>query len=441
MPLKICRCGIVGALRRIGFGLAAAGFFAGAGQAQDLYSATVDAFTIIFEPETPPDVSSSSAAQSYNNVEDFVDAVLTSEGFASINPEYTLSSGVAVAANFRGVLINLNYDFGGTALTFSVPELGVTEVFDGGSRVASEDELDDYLTNNTDEIVTRILGLLVESTATDPVAGNPNSLQATMVQSDFGVGAGFGGFGTYSFDNSQRGFTAGPGTQIPGAAARFGNYSVGDVDGTVISLPLGYTIPLADPRYAIVLEAPITYVEANGTDSYSISFGGGFRIPILNNWAVTPTARLGTTGSEDVGSAATLYSLGVTSSYRFDVGSVGFNLANMVNYVATSGGSFEVDDFEIEYDLANTIFRNGLAIEGETGFELFGENVTWEGWVVNTMITGDEVFIDNYTDFAISFGTQASRNGFTWDAARLGLTYTIGNNDFSRLSVNFGYQF
>jgi hypothetical protein len=61
--------------------------------------------------------------------------------------------------------------------------------------------------------------------------------------------------------------------------------------------------------------------------------------------------------------------------------------------------------------------------------------------VVNTQIFGDAVYIDNYTDFAVSFGTEASRNGLTWDAIRIGFTYTVGNEGYQGGQINFGYQF
>ena len=55
--------------------------------------------------------------------------------------------------------------------------------------------------------------------------------------------------------------------------------------------------------------------------------------------------------------------------------------------------------------------------------------------------SGDAVSIDDFTDISFSYGTVASKNGFTWDSVRLGLTYTFTNKDYKGLEVNFGYQF
>ena len=112
----------------------------------------------------------------------------------------------------------------------------------------------------------------------------------------------------------------------------------------------------------------------------------------------------------------------------------------MVGFNQT-GGAITIEDTEIDYDLRNTMLRNGLSVSKSTSRKLFGDPTTWDFAVVNTQISGDEVFIDNYTDVSFSYGTLASKNGITWDSVRLGLTYTITNKDYNGFQLNFGYQF
>ena len=113
----------------------------------------------------------------------------------------------------------------------------------------------------------------------------------------------------------------------------------------------------------------------------------------------------------------------------------------MISYVASTPLTVEVAGYELDYDVANAISRNGIGISGKMGRELFNQPLVWEFNAVNTQIFGDDVFIDNYTDLAFSIGTQQSTNGLTFDSLKLGLTYTITNKDYSGFRVNFGYQF
>ncbi|WP_299426042.1 hypothetical protein [uncultured Shimia sp.] len=375
---------------------------------------------------------------SFTNAIDFVDQTTTSEGLTGLNPNYTISSVATVLGDFRGVDYSLTYPDRGATLIFEVPDLDISQTFSEATREANEDALDDYLVTNQDDILTKLGEFLVRTTATDPVAGNPASLQATMISSDFGLGSGFGGNGSVQV-NDDNTVEETPGG-IPGLAARLGRFSVDGNDGTVIELPLSYVKPLADPRWAVVLEMPLTYVDIGGSQSYSASLGGGLRIPVLDNWSLTPSVRVGGVGSDDFGAFAFMYSGSVTSSFRFTAMGLDFNLGNMLSYISTTGNPNDGEKSP-DYDLQNTVARNGLSASGSSSWRLFDQPTTWEASIVNTQILGDDIYIDNYTDFAVSLGTVQSQNGLTWDAARLGITYTIGNHGYKKVNVNFGYKF
>lgn len=378
---------------------------------------------------------------SAGTLEDFVDLGLSSTSYEDLNPAYTDTSPATGDLNYRGLPITVAFPSAGPELVFSVPELGITETFAAQStRDGNGEDLEDFLRNDEDGVLSQILNYFVENTGTDPVAGNPASLQGNMVASDFGVGTGLGSGNGSRADRADAG--GGDGRRnVYGAAARFGRFSVDGNDIDSITLPLSFVRPLEDPRYAVIIDLPLTYVETNGAASVAGSLGLGMRVPITTRWTLTPLLRAGATGSIDLGSVAALYSGSLSSSYRFDVGSTEVNIGNMLSYITTQSLSRAVDDFDVDYDLENTVTRNGVGLSGPLGYDLFGIATTWQASVVNTQIFGDAVYIDNYTDFAVSFGTEASRNGLTWDAIRIGLTYTVGNQGYQGGQVNFGYQF
>jgi len=417
----------------VGTFILAAGLFASPVGAQDLYR---------IDLTVPGD--DTELVDSYGTFEDFVDILFgdeidyDSDQFADLG--YSSTDAATFSGNLRGLEVNLVFPTEGTEVRLVVPSIGIDIEFDSGtSRDDSVALLEDHLLNNIDEDLVEILRALIGQTPFDPLAGNPNSLQAKMVEADFGMGTGIGPGLSSSASGSAEGDEDAP--NLIGIGARFGRFTAQGIDTTVIDIPLSYTIPLADPRWAIILDAPLTYVQTGNTDSYAASLGIGMRVPVFDNWTLTPAVRAGFTGSEDLGSAGSLYSASLTSNVSFDVGQLDFEIGNMISYVASTPLTVEVAGYELDYDVANAISRNGIGISGKMGRELFNQPLVWEFNAVNTQIFGDDVFIDNYTDLAFSIGTQQSTNGLTFDSLKLGLTYTITNKDYSGFRVNFGYQF
>jgi len=376
-------------------------------------------------------------------LDDFVDLAFQSEGLSDVNAAYTDISPASVFLDFRGLDINIEYPDSGPALILDIPDLDVRETFDASLvREDNEDALEDYLESDEDGTLSRILEYLVSETATDPVAGNPASLQGQMIAHSFALGTGLGAGNSFDTPGDR---DAGAGDQgrrsVYGLGARLGRYQVDGNDITTVELPFTFVRPLSDPRYAIVIDVPLTYSDTNDAESISAALGVGMRVPITTRWNLTPSVRAGVAGSVDLGSLATMYAANIASQYRFGWGGTEVTIGNMLSYISTAGDSQSVDDYEINYDLQNTVSRNGIGFSGPLDYKLFGLPTTWEFDIVNTQIFGDDVYIDNYTDIALSVGSKASRNGLTWDSVRFGLTYTVGAKDFDALKVNFGYQF
>ena len=212
-----------------------------------------------------------------------------------------------------------------------------------------------------------------------------------------------------------------------------------EITQTVITLPFSYAFPLADPRYGVVISTPFTYVETDGTQSFALSFTGGLRVPVYDNWTITPSLSIGAGGLVNLDTVNSMVGAAVASSFRWSAQTWNYELGNSVgfNKTATAKSPAGNKDFEAR----NTTMKNGISVSKDTSRELFGDPTTWEFALFNTQIFGDAVSIDDFTDISFSYGTVASKNGFTWDSVRLGLTYTFTNKDYKGLEVNFGYQF
>ncbi len=270
----------------------------------------------------------------------------------------------------------------------------------------------------------------------DPVAGNPSGLESRMIASDFRLGSFVGP--SPDFASAGAGGAALP--NLIGVGLGYTSVSVENFHIERSELPFSYSRPLADPRYALVFDLPISYTEIQVggfafSRIYSASAGAGVRLAMLDNWTITPTLRLGAMYSVDDDITAWLGGASVVSNFTTNLGPMDLSIGNQLSYIGTLPGD------NGGYALQNTVLRNGLGLAGPTSAQIFELPVTWEASVVNTQYFGTALFAENTTDVAVSFGTQNSKNGVTWDSMRLGLTYTFSDTSFEGLELNFGYRF
>ena len=323
--------------------------------------------------------------------------------------------------DFRGIPMTLRFD-DNAVLTFNVPDADIHNMtFDGGSQEESFQLLKDWLKNNKDGLMKKILKAGVEKTPYDMVAGNPNSLMATMTDNSFQRAGGgvLGNFVSYISPNaSQHSF---------------------DFDGDtkkakVYSLPLAKTFNFGNSGYALLFDMPLTYADMDGSVSYAAQLGLGLKIPVINNdkmsWNLIPAGRVGAIGSEDMLSGGILYSGTLTSDLQIPVGNFTYGLTNMVGYIRDY--SLKVDDYEIEYDLQNTIFKNGVSVRWD-----FADEWALNGSYAYTFYSGSELFIDDYHDTGVALVRKFDKGSFFSGMALVG-NYAFGSNDYQayRLGIN-----
>ena len=323
--------------------------------------------------------------------------------------------------NFRGIPMTLRFD-DNAVLTFNVPDADIHNLtFDGGSQKESFKLLKNWLEDNKDGLMKKILKAGVEKTPYDMVAGNPNSLMATMTDNSFQRAGGgvLGNFVSYISPNaSQHSF---------------------DFDGDtkkakVYSLPLAKTFNFGNSGYALLFDMPLTYADMDGSVSYAAQLGLGLKIPVINNdkmsWNLIPAGRVGAIGSEDMLSGGILYSGTLTSDLQIPVGNFTYGLTNMVGYIRDY--SLKVDDYEIEYDLQNTIFKNGVSVRWD-----FTDKWALNGSYAYTFYNGSELFIDDYHDTGVALVRKFDKGSFFSGMALVG-NYAFGSNDYQayRLGIN-----
>jgi hypothetical protein len=381
-----------------------------------------------------PDTDQEGGGETTFGSQDALLGAVSTSGLTGIDPTYD-GEPVEITLDLRGAEIDViikpvtdetDPSFG---LIRAIVEIDGEEadVFDADTQDEAIEESVTFIRNAIPDLTST----LVATTATDPVAGNPSSLQTRMISADFQIGTAVGN----SPDFSSAGAGGAKPQAVFGLGLNYGNFSADGVEVSYAELPFSYAIPLDDPRYAILFEAPLTFVDINGAESITASLGTGIRLPMTDDWSLTPTVRVGLSASDDFAVEGYLYGASLVSNYNFTLGNFGITLGNQMSHLK----SLPLD--ANDYDLQNTVIKNGVGVSGDTKWEMFGLPVTWEGSVVNTRFFGDELFIENFTDVAVSLGTSNSDNGFQLDSLRLGVTYTFGDEGMSGTELNFGYKF
>ncbi|WP_372398828.1 hypothetical protein ABMY26_19500 [Azospirillum sp. HJ39] len=380
------------------------------------------------------------ASVSFGKISDLVDS-LSSENLRTYINLYTDTSAVATTLYIRGLSTTASYGANSTALRFNVPSIGIDLTFNGATRDDSQAQFKDFLLKNGGDILSRLLRELVATSPIDPVAGNPNSLQAQMNATSFSTATGFGTLGDLPPprpSESSSGRPTSPNLFSAGGdvgASRSGGYA-----STAVHLPLKYTIPFADPGYALTFDLPLTYVRTEGAQSALGSFGASMRVPLLaDHWYLSPSIRAGAAGSIDLGAAALMYSVDLTSFYTFHATpDLKIGIGNGIGFYKSGG--FSVSGYSYDYKLRNTITKNGISVEGSLDGAWFERPISWQAYATDTYAMGDRLYVPHYNEFGLVVGTRHTDGDQIWDSFRLGLTYTVGRS-YNAVKLNAGYRF
>ena len=271
-----------------------------------------------------------------------------------------------------------------------------------------------------------------EHTSENPVAGNPVSLQTTMAKASFAFGSDVGP-SPLSGGKRARGTLA---YNHFGVSLQSGHYHGPGYTASFQALPLDYSIPFNDPRWALKIGLPLGYAEINNTRFFSGSLAVGLRVPIYDYWSLTPEIRYGMIRNKTLGIDSRLLNASITSNFRQPLRN-GYHL--VIGNSVTHSRSTSTDTNNNK--LRNMIYQNGVELSGPMQMKLYGLPTNWQFSVVVGKVSGSPTFVDEWVDASLSLGTVGSKNGVTWDSVRIGLTYTYANNGIEGINLNFGYEF
>ncbi len=340
---------------------------------------------------------------------------LTNDALRGITPSYTSNTPTLARVDVRGVPALASFAANSPALRVQIPSTGLDRTFSGTTRDDSTQLFRTYIRGSEGAAARDdLLRVAVRSSPIDPIAGGPNSALTQLAVADF-ARALQGEFGPRS------GY---------GIGARIGSFSAGGYDSFNLTIPADISWRVGE-RATFSLDAPFSYTSSNGATSYSGNIGGQFQRQMLENWQVQLSARLGAAGSPALGGGSGVYGLGGVSTFRMSLGE-GWRLTliNALNYVSTFRSAVGGPVFD--YNVANTIFRNGIILARDLPFQLMGFPLSGSAYAVDTRFAGSPVFIRNFQEFGVFVSPgRDSRFGagfqiMTGDRGLFGFTFSSG---------------
>lgn len=362
-------------------------------------------------------VEGQTGSRGFTRIQDAYDSLDTA-GLQSIVGGYTDISAANVALNLRGVPATGIFATNSPALRVLVPGVGIDVTFNGATRDESQQLFADWLRGQGSSQVNEVLRYAAATTSIDPVAGNPNAAMNQFVAADFGRAL------EASVDGGQAGF---------GMAARFGSFTAAGYNSRSLSVPLNQTFVLSE-NDTIELDLPLTWTNTEGAQSYGGNLGMLYRRKVFDWWTLQPSFRVGGVGSIDLGGGSGVYSAALNSTIQFPVtDEIRMTIANGVTYVSTFPVS--IGSYSVNYDMQNTVFRNGIVLTGDFGIRLADRALLLSAFAVDTRFTGDAVYIENYQEFGV-FGQWGRESPF-----RVGATFLTGDRGVRGFYLNTGIQF
>lgn len=317
-----------------------------------------------------------------------------------------------------------------------------TFTFNGQNRLQSFDAFDAAVDDENTPTSQAILGCLSRSFArfspADPLAGNPNSLQAALTRSALDLS---NGDSAIEQDPVPEGVAVPNDPWLVGATYNTGSAGRFDIDRVDARVQRSFRI-FEGNRAMLKIDLPLNYSRINGADTYSAQLGIGLEVPLIDRkWSIEPRIGYGAVYSEDLGSVGHILQGSITSRYVINgVGRGRFVIGNMVGYAQTldtPGTSANINP-----DLKNWSLRNGIAYDLPLKARLFSRGSSMRASYAFTQYLGSDLRNNSFHEATLSFGLRGREDSprATRDLIRINLS-TIQARDFSSYTIGVGFRF
>lgn len=347
---------------------------------------------------------------------------LKTSSLQELIPLYTPVSAVSFEIDLRGIDVISSFAANSTTLQVDIPQAHISQSFTGATRDESIALFKSYLQDAANG--RHLLKAYQRYSPIDPIAGNPNSILSQMAQNDYLMGT------LHPFAGASCDFRTQPYQNFMQVGAAFSRGFSKGFDTTAVSLPLRYSFaPCLD--YALIIDAPITYLRNGGASSLVGSVGFGFQMPVTDHWALTPIVRVGSGGSLDLATSGNFVSTGLTSVYTLPVSSFLLSMTNYAGYFTST--NLWLSGINFNYRLQSWIFKNGLSLTTTEGYCVCGEPLYFNLYWIDSAFSKKHLYMNHYDEVGVGVMTA--------DPLMLQFSYLFGGQHFKGGSLKLTYSF
>lgn len=355
---------------------------------------------------------------------------LRSDSIQALIPFYTPTTAVAIDINLRGIDVLSSFAANSTDLVITIPQAGITQTFSGGTRDASIQLFRNFIRDGGSR--HRLLPAYARYSPIDPIAGNPNSLQAQMAQADYALG------NLSPLSGCDCGWSAQPIFHQFQAGANICRGFSNGFDTTCVTLPLRYSFS-PDLNTALILDAPFTYVRNGGASSLFTSLAIALRMPVMDHWTLTPILRLGAGGSLDLCVSGAFISAGLTSVYSLKISDYVVAMTNYAGYLSST--NLWLSGINFNYHLHTCVFKNGLSLTSCNAYTIWERPVNFSISFEDSYFARSHLYIKHFDEIGVSLITNYFNPYVHYDSLSLGFFYAFGEKDYKGYTLNLTYQF
>ncbi len=349
---------------------------------------------------------------------------------------------ISLAMTVDGVNFSLSTAANSNTIVLNIPQANIHQTFSDTSRYNTLMDFSNWVKTNGNTLINELHNAIASHSAVDTVIGNPQSFVQTLSTAT-------ANFGTSSGETTAQG----PSPLLNPAFSMMMEpqyYGARGVSGLSMHIPITYTWFLDDPRYAITLDVPLTYVQqvspGSSVDTFDGAVGIGIRVPLTDHWYVTPQAHLGAVASDDSGTlglgtyGTMIYSFAVRSKYNI------FLDDDLTLSINNAGGyyhslSVTIGKYALNPRIETGILSNGVSAETSSGIPLFGNPTSWRAYVLDNRMVGTHSTIPGWDEFGVSFGTEEGVTTQSWENLRFGMSLAVGAADYRAVELNLTVRF
>jgi hypothetical protein len=378
------------------------------------------------------------------DIEEFIDPLEIEEIVGTQNARF---GAITTVFDLRGATAIATFAQNGTTLNLSFvsPDGDVISQGNGGScafsftgptRDDAFDALEEAVESEESPTSQAFLGCLSRAfifSPADPLAGNPNSLQATLTRSALDL--------TNGDSAIEEGANTAGDPWIVGATYTMGSAGRFDIERFDGRVQRSFRL-FEGNRALLKFDLPFNYSKLNGSSVYSAQIGLGLEVPVIaQRWSLEPRVAYGVVASRDAGSVGHIAQVSLTSRYLIEgLGRGRLVIGNMIGYSQTLDPP--VTEANINPELKNISLRNGVAYELPLKSRIGGRLSSLRASYGFTNYFGDDLRNNSFHEASLSFGLRGREESIraARDLIRFNLN-TVQARGYSSYTAGLGFRF